>query len=190
MGAGLASKVPTSTVTAAADSTCAAEVASLRGGGAVALAVAGPRELAVRCLRAAARAGWQPPYGTIVAPSSAYARLEAVPEAQGARTMLGLPWPTSSAVGAARFRSIASSRSYRALVSFAATEVALDVARQHGTVSLPAVGRGTWRSDLVELGGTAVRARPAVVGAQGWAAAPAQLRIGPVVIPLPAPSSP
>ena len=193
MGAGLASKVPTTTVAASTDSSCAAEVASLRRAGAVALAVAGPGELAARCLMSAARAGWRPPYGTLVAPSAAYARLEAVPEAHGARTLLALPWPTAPGPGAARFRASSSSRSYRALVSFAATELAIDVARQHGTISPATLNKSSWRSDLFQLDGGGARATPVVVGPRGWLPASEEIRIGPLPIPplpLPVPSLP
>jgi hypothetical protein len=91
LATGLAARVPTITTAALPDGSCNSEVASLRRDGAVALAVAGPPELAIRCLGAAIRALWAPPFGTIVAPSAAYAGLERVNEARGARTVLGLP---------------------------------------------------------------------------------------------------
>ncbi len=172
LAAGLASKVPTTTAAALPDASCAAEVASLRRDGAVALAVAGPPDLAVRCLRAAAQALWAPPFGTIVAPSAAYAGLDAVNEARGARTVLGLPWPTAPGGGPARFRAAGGTRSYRALVSFAATELAIDVARQKGAVTAAAVAAGAWRSDLFEMTGTTIRPVPVVMGSEGWVPAP------------------
>ncbi|MGQ0520139.1 MAG: ABC transporter substrate-binding protein [Actinomycetota bacterium] len=153
LGAGLASKTPISSVVAQESGTCAPEIAALRRAGAVALAVAGNPQLATKCLRAAFAAAWLPAFGRILAPSAAYAGLQIMPEALGARTVLGLPWPTSTAPGAARFRATTESTSYRALVSYAAAELAIDVARQQGVVSVESVGAGTWRTDLVDLSG-------------------------------------
>lgn len=167
LAGGLASRTPTTTVTAQEAGTCATEVAALRRAGAVALAVAGSPDLAARCMRAALRAMWLPTYGVVLAPSAAYAGLHAMPEALGARTVLGLPWPTSSAPGAARFRATTSSTSYRALVSYAATELAIDVARQQGTVNLASVGAGNWRTDLVDLAGLTNRVNTLVVAFLG-----------------------
>ncbi|MDQ3569927.1 MAG: ABC transporter substrate-binding protein [Actinomycetota bacterium] len=183
LAAGLASKVPTTTVAAASDDSCASELASLRRAGAVALAVAGSPDLAVQCLRAVAGARWAPRFGTVVAPSAAYAGLNDVAEARGSRTVLGLPWPTSSTAGAARFRAAEGNRSYRALVSFAATELAIEVARQKGAVSMPAVAGGTWRSDLFEVGGLSIRTDVVVMGPEGWT--PSLDGLGLVPIPLP-----
>lgn len=167
LAAGLATRVVTTTVNARDDGTCLAEVLALARSGAGALAVAGSPELASRCLKAAARAAWTPTFGTVVAPAAAYAGLQALPEALGARTVLGLPWATSTASGAARFRSSARSTSYRALVSFAATELAIDVARQTDELSLESVAAGNWRSDLVDLAGTASRGTTLVVAFLG-----------------------
>lgn len=153
LGAGLATKTQTTSVVAQEAGTCAAEIATLRRAGAVALAIAGSPQLAAKCLRAAFAGAWLPAFGRILAPSAAYAGLQMMPEALGARTVLGLPWPTSTAPGAARFRSTTESTSYRALVSYAATELAIDVARQQGVVSLGSVDAGTWRTDLVDLSG-------------------------------------
>jgi ABC-type branched-subunit amino acid transport system substrate-binding protein len=153
LGAGLASKTQIIPVVAQETGTCALEIAALRRAGAVALAVAGNPELAAKCLRAAFAAAWLPAFGRILAPSAAYAGLQIMPEALGARTVLGLPWPTSTAPGAARFRATTESTSYRALVSYAATELAIDVARQQGVVSVESVHSGTWRTDLVDLSG-------------------------------------
>ena len=153
LGAGIATRTATTTVNAKEGTTCAPEVNALRRAGAVALAVAGSPDLASRCIRAAFQALWLPPFGTVLAPSAAYAGLHALPEALGARTVLGLPWPTADTPGAARFRSTTRSTSYRALVSYAATELAIEVARQKGDVSLDAVRHGAWRSDLLDLNG-------------------------------------
>ncbi|MDQ3574570.1 MAG: hypothetical protein M3404_06565, partial [Actinomycetota bacterium] len=183
LAAGLASKVPTTTVAAASDDSCASELASLRRAGAVALAVAGSPDLAVQCLRAVAGARWAPRLGTVLAPSAAYAGLDGVAEARGSRTVLGLPWPTSSAAGAERFRSAVGTRSYRALVSFAATELAIKVAREKGAVSVPAVAGGTWRSDLFEVNGLSTRTDVVGMGREGWT--PLLDGLGLVPLPLP-----
>jgi hypothetical protein len=189
LAAGLASRVPTTTVAAASGSSCASEVATLRRDGAVALAVAGPPDLAARCLTSAARALWAPRFGTVVAPSAAYAGLENVTEARGARTVLGLPWPTSSGTGTARFRAAVGAGSYRALVSFAATELALDVARRRGVVSVSSLAGGVWRSDLFEVSGTAIRVLPVVASANAWAPAPQPGPAPPLppLLPVPVP---
>ena len=153
LGGGLATRVPVTSVVANEAGTCVPEVVALRRAGAVALAVAGSPELATKCLRAAFAATWLPQFGTVLAPSAAYAGVQALPEALGSRTVLGLPWPTSTAPGAARFRATTQSTSYRALVSYAATELAIDVARQQGSLSLGSVDAGNWRTDLVDLSG-------------------------------------
>lgn len=183
LAAGLGSKVPTTTVAAASDGTCTAQVASLRRGGAVALAVAAPPDVARQCLTAATRGLWSPRFGTVVAPSAAYAGLDAVTEARGSRTVLGLPWLTSPSGGGARVRNTTGARSYRALVSFAATELAIDAASQKGTLSTAGLASGTWRSDLFELAGTTIRPIPVVMGTNGWLSAP-ELGLAPILPPL------
>lgn len=167
LAGGLSTKTPTTTVTAQESGTCAPEIAQLERAGAVALAVAGSPELAAKCMRAATHNAWHPAFGTVLAPSAAYAGLQAMPEALGARTVLGLPWPTSTAPGAARFRATTSSLSYRALVSYAATELAIDVARQQGGVSLSSVEAGLWRNDLIDLSGLTSRINTLVVAFLG-----------------------
>lgn len=167
LAAGLASKTPTTTVTANEAGTCGPEVSQLARSGAVALAVAGGPDLAAKCLRAAFAMAWRPAFGSVLAPSAAYAGLQSMPEALGARTVLALPWPTSMAPGALRFRSTTQSTSYRALVSYAAAELAIDVARQQGTVSVGSVGAGTWRSDLLDLAGLTSRVGSHVVAFLG-----------------------
>lgn len=167
LGAGLATKTPTTTVTAQESGTCGPEVTSLARSGAVAMAVAGSPDLAAKCMRAAFRSAWHPAFGIVLAPSAAYAGLQAMPEALGARTVLGLPWPTSAAPGAARFRATTSSLSYRALVSYAATELAIDVARQQGGVTLESVQAGLWRNDLIDLAGVTSRLNTTVVAFLG-----------------------
>ena len=153
LGTGLASKTATTSVNAKEGTNCVPEVSALRRTGAVALAVAGTPDLAAKCMKAAFQVLWLPTFGTVLAPSAAYAGLHTMPEAIGARTVLGLPWPTADTPGAARFRSTTRSTSYRALVSYAATELAIEVARQKGGVSLQAVEQGAWRSDLFDMNG-------------------------------------
>jgi len=146
------------TVNAAPGSTCTDEILKLATAGATALAVAGPPALAANCLRAVARSPWRPLFGAVVAPSAVYGGLAEVPEALGARSIMALPSPTSLLAGAARFRATTDSTSYRALVSYAAAELAIDVARQAGEISVASVAAGTWRSDLLDLVGTTNRA--------------------------------
>lgn len=158
LAAGLASRSNVTTVVARKNTTCVGEVAALRRAGAITLAVAGDTDLAASCVRAASRSPWEPRVGPLLAPSAAYAGVGSLPEATGARTVLALPWPTSSAPGAARFRATTTSQSYRALVSYAATELAIDVARQTGTVSLASMAGRSWHSDLVDVDGVNTRA--------------------------------
>lgn len=167
LGTGLASKTPTVSVAAQESGTCVPEIQSLARSGAAALAVAGSPDLAATCMRAALRSAWRPIFGIVLAPSAAYAGLQSMPEALGARTVLGLPWPTSAAPGAARFRATTASQSYRALVSYAATELAIDVARQQGMVSLESVQAGLWRNDLIDLDGLTSRLNTTVVAFLG-----------------------
>lgn len=157
LAAGLASKIRVTTVAAKKNTSCLAEIATLRRAGAMTLAVAGDSDLVVSCIRATSRSAWNPRLGPLVAPSSAYAGIASLPEATGARTVLALPWPTSSAPGAARFRANTVSQSYRALVSYAATELAIDVARQTGTVSLASMAGRAWHSDLFAVDGATIR---------------------------------
>lgn len=154
---GLASRAATLPMVTAPGASCDREIAALHRAGAVALAVAADPDLAGRCLQAARRLGWSPRFGTLVTPSAAYARLDVLSDASGTRTVLAFPWPTSKAPGAARFRSTNQSVSYRALVSFAAAELAIAVARDAGAVSLAALSDGTWRTDLVNFVGTTSR---------------------------------
>lgn len=175
---GLSMEAPTTRVPAASESSCATEIDSLRRAGAAALAVAGSPALAARCLESAARAQWAPPSGALLAPSAAYGTLPPAARLDAVRTVLALPWPTSSDPGAARFRASTRSQSYRALVSFAAAELAIDVARQRGSVSLPAVASGTWRSDLLDLVGVTGRVGSVVVAGSGsW------VRVPPISLP-------
>ena len=149
---GLALHVRVDRVAAAPGTSCDREVAALRRARVAALAVAGPPELARRCLEAAGRLRWRPPGGVLVAPSAAYAGLERSLSAQGARTARGFPTPLADEPGARRYRQVVpGSRAYRALVSFAAAEMLLDVVRATGEISAQPVRAGHWRSDLYDL---------------------------------------
>lgn len=147
---------------------CTAEVAALRRAGVEAVAVAGSPELARRCTSAAAMTLWKPKHGFVFAPSAAYAGLHHDASAWGARTVLSLPWPTTTAPGAARFRATTTATSYRALVTFAATELAIDVARRSGAITLSSIAAGKWPSDLLDLTGTTSPATVVVAGPGGW----------------------
>lgn len=171
MADGLARSVAVERVAAAAGTMCDREVAELRRRGASVIAVAGPPELAQRCA-GATRTLLGSPEQLLVLPSAAYQRLEADPTMHGARTVLGLPWPSAQDPGARRFRAEAAGarwvRSYRALVTFAAVEAAVDSARATGS-PVPLTGR--YRSDLYDIDGGANRARTIVAASFGrWAA--------------------
>lgn len=173
LATGLASKANVTTVAAKKNTTCLTEIATLRRSGAMTLAVAGDTDLVTSCIRAAARSAWQPRLGPLVPPSAAYAGVASIPETTGTRTVLALPWPTSSAPGAARFRATTTSQSYRALVSYAATELAIDVARQTGTISLASMAGRAWHSDLAQVDGNTNRPGGVVSSLFGaWIAVP------------------
>ena len=99
LAAGLAKSLPVQEVSAGTDTGCDQEVVALRKREVAALALAVPPDLARRCAAAAARIGWRPPGGLLLAPSAVYAHLERDLVAQGA----GAPWrcprptPTSPA---------------------------------------------------------------------------------------------
>jgi hypothetical protein len=172
MADGLARSLPVERVDAGPDTSCEREVAQLRRRGADVLAVAGPAGLARRCA-AAARTLGRPSETLLMLPAAAYDRLESDPAARGARTFLGLPWPTSDEPGARRFRAAAGGgrgmRSYRALVTFAAVEAAVEAATATGS---PAPSAGRFRSDLYDIDGGANRAGDVVRAGFGrWASA-------------------
>lgn len=152
-----ASGISVTTVVARKNTTCVSEIATLRRAGAMTLAVAGDSDLAASCVRAAAISPWPRRVGPLVPPSAAYAGVGSLSEATGTRTVLALPWPTSAASGAARYRATTTSQSYRALVSYAATELAIDVARQTGTLTMDSMIGRIWRSDLFAMEGVTNR---------------------------------
>lgn len=167
---GVAGEMPVVRLASASATSCDTEIQAARRALPAALALAVPPELARRCLDAAARIGWRPPGGILLAPSAAYAGLERTATTAGARTVLGLPWPTGDEPGASRFRAaVPGVRSYRALVAYAAAELAVASARATFPFGLDDLGRGTWRTDLVVLSdGHNVTPRIVVAGQGGW----------------------
>jgi hypothetical protein len=155
LAAGLAKSLLVHSVEAGRNTSCDQEMAALRKRDVVALALAVPPDLARRCAAAAARMGWRPPGGLLLAPSAVYAHLERDLVAQGARSAVALSTPNADGSGSGRFRrSAPGCDSYRSLVSFAATELALGVAgASNGALSLTALRDRRWRSDLYDVDG-------------------------------------
>jgi hypothetical protein len=155
LATGLARSRPVHTVEAVGSTSCDQEMIALRKRDVTALALAVPPDLARRCAAAAARMGWRPPGGLLLAPSSVYAHLERDLVTQGARTAVALSTPNGDDSGPSRFRrSAPGCDSYRSLVSFAAAELALGAAgASNGVLSLSAVRDRRWRSDLYDVDG-------------------------------------
>ncbi|HZQ78730.1 MAG TPA: hypothetical protein VFE55_15455 [Acidimicrobiia bacterium] len=153
LATGLARSVPVQQVEAGSDTSCDQEVLALRRRDVTAVALAVPPDVARRCAAAAARLGWRPGTGLLLAPSAVYAHLERDLVAQGARSAVALLPPGSEDPGAKRFRqAVPGCDSYRAMVSFAAAELALDAARlNHGVVTTAAVRDHHWHSDLYDV---------------------------------------
>ncbi|HZU80114.1 MAG TPA: hypothetical protein VE991_09390, partial [Acidimicrobiales bacterium] len=165
-------KVMSTTVVNGSDSApCLPDVTALQARGVVALAVAGSPTLAASCMAALSVTGWTPAGGVLLPPSAAYGNVTASPQAF---TVLGLPWPESSSAGAARFRAAAPGiTSYRALVSFAAVELAVDVARSVGAPTMANIAGGTWHNDLFDFAGLNNAGAQVVEGGpSGWVPAP------------------
>jgi len=155
LATGLARSRPVHTVEADQSSSCDQEMIALRKRDVAALALAVPPDLARRCAAAAARMGWRPPGGLLLAPSAVYAHLERDLTTQGARTAVALTTPNADDAGPSRFRRTAPGcDSYRSLVSFAAAELALGAAgASNGVLSLSSVRDRRWRSDLYDVDG-------------------------------------
>ena len=153
LAAGLAKAVAVQQVEAGTDTTCDQEMLALRKRDVGALALAVPPDLARRCAAAAARIGWRPSGGLLLAPSAVYAHLERDLVAQGARSAVALSAPGADDAGPTRFRQAAPGcTSYRSLVSFAAAELALGAARTaNGALTLAAVRDHHWQSDLYDV---------------------------------------
>ena len=177
LATGLAKAVAVQQVEAAADTTCDQEMLALRKRDVSALALAVPPDLARRCAAAAARIGWRPSGGLLLAPSAVYAHLERDLVAQGARTAVALSAPSANEAGPTRFRQAAPGcESYRSLVSFAAAELALGAARSaNGALTLAAVRDHHWHTDLYDVDGGRQTTSHIVTARFGrWANAPAR----------------
>jgi ABC-type branched-subunit amino acid transport system substrate-binding protein len=173
LATGLAKSVAVQQVEAGTDTSCDQEVLALRRRDVRAVALAVPPDLARRCAAAAARLGWRPGTGLLLAPSAVYAHLERDLVAQGAKSAVALLPPASDDPGAQRFRqAVPGTDSYRALVSFAAAELALDAGRlNHGAVTVAAVRDHHWHSDLYDVdGGQQTTAHVVAIRFGRWAA--------------------
>ena len=155
LAAGLARSLPVQQVSAGSDTSCDQEVVALRKREVAALALAVPPDLARRCAAAAARMGWRPSGGLLLAPSAVYAHLERDLVAQGARSAVALSPANTDDSGAARFRrACPGCDSHRALMSFAAAELALGSARAaNGALTMTALRDRRWQSDLYDVNG-------------------------------------
>jgi hypothetical protein len=155
LAAGLAKSLLVHSVEAGRNTSCDQEMIALRKRDVVALALAVPPDLARRCAAAAARMGWRPAGGLLLAPSAVYAHLERELVAQGARSAVALSMPNAEDPGSSRFRrSAPGCDSYRSLVSFAAAELALGAAgASNGELSLTTLRDRRWRSDLYDVDG-------------------------------------
>lgn len=173
---GLAQEVSVAPVSAPSSGACLPAVAALEAQGVEAVAVAGSPALATSCVSALGALAWAPPDGVLLPPSAAYGGVTTAGLVPGTAvyTVLGLPWPGSSNPGAARFRSeVPGVTSYRALVSFAAVEMAVQVARSTGSLGLDKLAAGTWQNDLYDFAGVAnVGARVVQETAGSWVSAP------------------
>jgi hypothetical protein len=174
--AGLAQEVSVVPVSAPSSGACLPAVTALEAQGVQAVAVAGSPALATSCASALGTLAWAPPGGVLLPPSAAYGGVSAAGLVPGTAvyTVLGLPWPGSSNPGAARFRSeVPGVSSYRALVSFAAVEMAVQVARSSGALQLDRIAGGSWQNDLYDFAGVAnVGAQVVQQSAGGWISAP------------------
>lgn len=172
---GLAQVVPVTTVAAPSSGACLPAATSLESQGVTAVAVAGSPALAASCAAALGAMGWSPPNGMLLAPSAAYQGVGGfglVPTTT-LYTVLGLPWPEGASSGAARFRSaVPGASSYRALVSYAAVELAVQAARD-GALNMALLSGGTWRNDLYDFSGLSnVGATVVESNAGVWSPAP------------------
>lgn len=158
----------------AAGSNCDNEIATLRQRDVTTVAVAAAPSWVSRCLDSMEAAKFRPANGVLLAPSAAYGASFERSASAGARSVLGLPWPTAPDSGGARFRLSTGSTSYRALVSFAAVELAVDSARSAGgKVGLTAGQRV--HTDLVHVTDNGNDQTLLVAaGVAGWLPAPAR----------------
>jgi hypothetical protein len=155
LAVGLAKSLPVQQVSVGADTSCDQEVVALRKRDVAALALAVPPDLARRCAASAARMGWRPSGGLLLAPSAVYAHLERDLVAQGARSAVALSPANTDDAGTARFRrACPGCDSHRALMSFAAAELALGTARTaNGALTMAGLRDRRWQSDLYDVNG-------------------------------------
>ena len=152
---GLAKTFLVHSVEAGEKTSCDREMAALRKRDVMALALAVPPDLARRCAAAAARIGWRPAGGLLLAPSAVYAHLERDLVTQGAQSAVALATPNADDSGSSRFRrSAPGCDSYRSLVSFAAAELALSAAgASNGVLTMSGLRDKRWHSDLYDVEG-------------------------------------
>jgi hypothetical protein len=149
---GLSTRVQTEVVKASEGTSCDQQILTLRNSGVTALALAMSPESVAACVKAAQRVAFRPDGGLLVPPSAAYEHLPLFSSTLGIRTVLGFPWPGSADSGAADFdSSVRGSRSYRALISFAAARLAIQVAQSRRSISYSSINAGDWRGDLYWL---------------------------------------
>jgi len=167
-GLGEVTKVVTAPIDARGE--CDGALFALRRQGARSVALAGPPAMVATCADTLLTMGWAPAEGMLVPSSLAYSALQHRLSLHGARTVLGLPWPTAASAGAERFRAVAppaATESYRALITFAATELAVAAAREGAMPS--DLFTGTWRTDLVHFDrGANLDAAVVEAGDHGW----------------------
>ena len=152
---GLAKSLLVHSVEAGEKTSCDQEMTALRKRDVMALALAVPPDLARRCAAAAARVGWRPAGGLLLAPSAVYAHLERDLVTQGARSAVALATPNADDSGSSRFRrSAPGCDSYRSLVSFAAAELAVGAAgASNGVLTMSGLRDKRWHSDLYDVEG-------------------------------------
>jgi hypothetical protein len=161
---------PVATVAVPVGQTCDSSISSARKQQSAALVFALEDAQLRRCLDALARAAWMPSGGVLL-PSYAAFSAPDVPFGVRGAAALPLPWSSWNDPGVTRFRTVSGgATSYRALVSFAATELAIAIARENaGHVDLSRVASHPWRSDLFSFDGTRnIGLRPAQRTLGGW----------------------
>jgi hypothetical protein len=153
--AGLSKSLPVQQVSVGPGTSCDQEVVALRKRDVTALALAVPPDVARRCAASAARMGWRPSGGLLLAPSAVYAHLERDLATQGALSAVALSASNNNDAGTARFRrSCPGCDSHRSLMSFAAAELALGSARTaNGALTMSGLRDRRWQSDLYDING-------------------------------------
>ncbi|MHB8439245.1 MAG: ABC transporter substrate-binding protein [Acidimicrobiales bacterium] len=169
MATGIASVVPSVVQSAPSDTSCLSALSTLEAEGVSAVAVAGDATLAASCLSGMGALSWTPASGILVPPSSAYSGLPTA--TMPVYTVLGFPWPSSGSVAVSQFRqAVPGTTSYQALVTYAAVELAAQVARSDaGHLTMKVLSGGTWRGALYDYSGTVNAGEQLVtLSPQGW----------------------